>query len=118
MSNKKDEKKEKELDLVAEEKNLVEKYSDQKIKKGSLAEAGKFPHFGNKRTIVIHCQSTGEERRIATSDLHQVKYSEKYMKQLRLERRKEMRKSENEHKPRKAAKVKRGRKRKSAEATV
>jgi len=112
MADKKD--KEKKLDLATEEKHLIEKYSDQKIKKGSLAEAGKYPHFGNKRTIVIHCQATGDERRVATSDLHQVKYSEDHMKQLRLDRRKEARKNGGSG-TKKAAKVKR-RKKKEKEA--
>lgn len=107
-------KKEKDIDLASEEKHLAEKYPDQKIKKGSLAEAGKYPHFGNKRTIIILCQATHKERRVATSDLHQVKYSEDHMKTLRLERRKEMRKN-GQHK--KAAKVKKTRKRKEKEET-
>lgn len=105
MAEKKD--KEKKVDLATEEKHLIEKYSDQKIKKGSLAEAGKYPHFGNKRTIVIHCQATSAERRVATSDLHQVKFSEDHMKQLRLDRRKEARKNGG---TKKAAKVKRRKK--------
>lgn len=79
------------VDLVAAEAELVAKYPDQKIKKGSLAESGAFPEFGQKRTIVIFCQGSGDERRIATSDLHQVKYSEDYIKQLRLQRRKDAR---------------------------
>lgn len=95
----------KEFDRDAEETALIKKYPKQKIKPGSLKDVGEVQGFGNKRTIVIFCQGTGKERRIATSDLHQVKYCEEYIKQLRLERRKELRASKSGGKKKAAPKA-------------
>lgn len=88
------------LDLAAEEKKLREAYPEQKIVRGSLRDAGAVPEFGNKRTVEIHCQRTNKVFRVATSDLHQVKYSKEAIKEIRLERRKEQRKAKR--KPAKA----------------
>jgi len=94
------------FDREAEEAKLVKKYPKQKIVKGSLRDAGELPEFGQKRTIEIVCQGDGKtKRRIATSDLHQVMYSEDYIKTLRLERRKELRASKRKNKPAKATKT-------------
>lgn len=84
----------KELDVAAEEKKLRDTYPDQKIVKGSLRDAGTIPEFGNKRTVEIHCQRTNVVFRVATSDLHQVKYSKDAIKEIRLERRKDQRKAQ------------------------
>lgn len=96
------------FDREAEEARLGKKYPKQKIVKGSLRDAGEVPEFGQKRTIEIVCQGDGKtKRRIATSDLHQVKYSAEYMKGLRLQRRKKARSADKPAKPK--ATDKRGR---------
>ncbi len=69
--------------LARDEAALIAKYPSQRIKTGSLAPVGAFPEFGNKRTIVILCQATGAERRIATSDLHQVRFSKEHVESLK-----------------------------------
>lgn len=82
----------KEFNREAEEAALIKKYPKQNIVKGSLKNAGEVPGFKQKRTIEIVCQGDNKtKRRIATSDLHQVKYSEEYIKRLRLDRRKKLR---------------------------
>lgn len=92
----------KKLDKTAEEAVLAARYPDQKIVKGSLRDAGETDGFGNKRTVEIVCQGDGKtKRRIATSDLHQVKYCESWIKKVRLDRRKEQRlNSDNKTEPR------------------
>jgi len=70
------------------------------------AEAGEGPH-SNKRTVEIKCQHPGckEKRRVATSDLAQVKFCEEHTRLARLERRRAARKEKSEAK--KKAKSKR-----------
>lgn len=74
----------KQFDREAEEALLMKKYPSQNIVRGSLRNSGEVAEFGNKRTIEIVCQGDKRtKRRIATSDLHQVKYSREYLKTLR-----------------------------------
>lgn len=85
------EKVEKVFDPAAEEKRLREKYPNAKIVHGSVQDIctdKNDPHY-NKRTVEIKCSHPGchEVRRIATSDLHQVKFCEEHTKQYRLEKR-------------------------------
>lgn len=75
----------------AEEAKLSAKYPDQKIVAGSLRDSGEIAEFGQKRSIEIRCQATDKKFRIATSDLHQVRYHPDHMRQVRLDRRKELR---------------------------
>ena len=92
-----------EFDRAAEEAKLVKKYTKQNIVKGSLRDAGEVAEFGQKRTIEIVCQGDKKtKRRIATSDLHQVMYSEEHIKKLRLERRKSLRATNKKEKVAKA----------------
>jgi hypothetical protein len=86
------EKPDKATELKAAETSLVEKYGNR-IVRGSLQEAGTSKEHGNKRTVMIKCEYQGchETRRIATSDLHQVKYCPEHIKQVRLEKRKDLR---------------------------
>jgi hypothetical protein len=52
------------------ERQLIEKYGNAVcIVPGSLRPAGGRPEFGNKRTVVIKCNSCGKERTLATSDV-------------------------------------------------
>ncbi len=91
------------FDRAAEEAKLVKKYPKQTIVKGSLRDAGEVTEFGRKRTIEIVCQGDKKtKRRIATSDLHQVMYSEEHIKKLRLERRKSLRATNKKEKVAKA----------------
>lgn len=59
-------------ELAAVEAELVRRYPQQKIKRGSLLPSGATAEFGKKRSVVILCRDCGAERRIATSDLFQV----------------------------------------------
>ncbi len=124
-AEKKPAKKEKLTDdeLRAEEKALKEKYSqephNQRIVKDSIADIGaakdlrgeavdaKFRKW-NKRTVEIVCQWKGckETRRIATSDLAQVKFCETHTIESRKERRKAIRAANKAAKPAKVAKTK------------
>lgn len=102
-------------ELKTEEDTLRKKYKDQDIVKGSIANIGaatalngetipkKYREW-NKRTVVIKCQwdKCKEVRRIATSDLAQVKYCELHTQEARKARRKELRKK----KPKAKAKAK------------
>jgi hypothetical protein len=86
-----------EFNREAEEKALIAKYPDQRIVKGSLQDVAGKGEFAQKRSIEIECQRCHDEkkektvRRIATSDLHQVKNCDPCVKEIRLERRKEAR---------------------------
>jgi hypothetical protein len=103
--DKKVEKVEVEFDVHAEEKKLRERYPDQQIVKGSLKPAGEVAEFGNKRTVEIKCQRTHKPFRIATSDLHQVKFCKEAIAAIRLERRSEARKANAKPKKEKAPKA-------------
>lgn len=98
--------------LKAEEKALQEKYKDQKIVPGSIANIGAAKDVSgntvetkcrswNKRTVVIRCQWKGckETRRIATSDLAQVKFCEEHTLEHRRQRRRELRAAARQAKP-------------------
>lgn len=78
----------------AEEARLSKKYP--RIVKGSFRDIDTNPEskFHNKRSVVIKCATPGCEntRRVATSDLPQVKYCEECTAKRRLERRKKARK--------------------------
>ena len=92
-------------ELAAVEANLRKKYDH--IVEGSLRDIGTQPDtkFHNKRSVEIRCQWEGctKTRRIATSDLAQVRYCEEHTHQARLERRRTQRK---DAKPKKPAKPK------------
>lgn len=91
------------FDRAVEEAKLVKRYPNQTIVKGSLRDAGEVAEFGQKRTVEIVCQGDKKtKRRIATSDLHQVMYSEEHIKKLRLERRKSLRATNKKEKVAKA----------------
>lgn len=82
-------------ELVAKEKEYVAE--GYKIVKGTLCNRGedpkKDPKFKNKRSVVITCGKRGcdEQRRIATSDLHQVKFCLPHTLEDRAERKNENR---------------------------
>lgn len=96
----------KQFDREAEEAILIKKYTEQRIVRGTLRDAGEVPQFGQKRSVEIICQGDGKtKRRIATSDLHQVKYSEDYIKKIRLKRRKELRADKSKDRPARVAKA-------------
>lgn len=81
----------KKFDRKAEEAKLVAKYPKRQIVAGSLKDSGELEEFGQKRSIEIKCAATGKKFRIATSDLHQVEFHPDHMRELRLQRRKELR---------------------------
>lgn len=98
---------EKGFDRKAEEAKLMAKYPDRKIVAGSLKDSGELAEFGQKRSIEIRCEETDKKFRIATSDLHQVRFHPDHMREVRLARRKELRAAAKKgKKPAKAAKVK------------
>lgn len=76
--------------LKAEEKALAAK--GYKIVPGTLRnrgeDPGKNPKWAHKRTIEIVCAKRGcsARRRVATSDLHQVRFCEKHTEEARAER--------------------------------
>lgn len=91
-------------ELRAEETALRKKYPEQSIVKDSIANIGDAKDLAGrtvpkkfrgwkKRTVLVRCQWKGcdEERRIATSDLKQVRYCEEHTEQHRKQRRREMR---------------------------
>ncbi len=77
-------------ELIDEERKLRKQYP--KIVKGSLRNAStdENDEFHNKRTVEIECATRGCKavRRIATSDLHQVKHCVECTQKNRLNRRK------------------------------
>ncbi len=70
-------------DLVAAEAELVRKYPDRKIVRGSLKAAGAVTGFGHKRTLIIRCENCDTERRVATSDVFHVRFCVACKKQAR-----------------------------------
>jgi hypothetical protein len=107
--------------LYEAEAELVAKYKPVKGKEylivsGSLWNS-KDPRavemgFGSKRTVEILCQFEGcnKTRRVATSDLAQVRYCEEHTQALRLIRRREARKVKAEAKKKEVKKAKRAEK--------
>jgi len=58
-------------DITDDERALVERYCQtHNIKPGSLRYAGGREEWGNKRTVICLCKECGQERIVATSDLH------------------------------------------------
>jgi len=82
-------------ELATEEKTLLRKY--KRIVPGSLknASTNEEHEFFQKRTVIVACATPGCEktRRIATSDLHQVKFCEGCTRDRRLARRRKARKA-------------------------
>lgn len=84
-------------ELKAEEKVYLDK--DYKIVKGTLRNRGEDPgkeaRFEKKRSVEITCGKRGcdEKRRIATSDLWQVKFCEPHTLEDRAERKNENRRN-------------------------
>ena len=94
-----------EVILARDEAKLCEKYPH--VIKGTIADVNTFPEIGAKRSVEIACQYAGCEakRRIATSDLAQVKYCAEHTRVARLERRKDARAAKAATKPPKPPKA-------------
>ena len=105
-----------EVVLARDEAKLREKYPH--IVPGTIADVNTYPEIGAKRSVEIACQYEGcsAKRRVATSDLAQVKYCSEHTRVARLERRKDARAAKAATKPPKAPKPPKEKKEKAPKA--